>query len=275
MTSSISSQDFEFLRGFVRENSAIQLEAGKEYLADCRLTPVARSLGLKDLGELIAQVRTRSNPDARRRVLEAMTTNETSFFRDVHPFEALRAHVLPALLQARAADKVLNVWCAASSSGQEPYSLAMVLRECAPASAGWRVRIVATDISTEMLRRTRDGRYSQLEVNRGLPARLLVKYFEQQGLEWQVRKELRDMIDPQELNLAQRWPAWSSFDVIFIRNVLIYFDVETKREILGRARRLLRPDGALFLGGAETPMGIDDNFKRTAVGPSWCYRLAA
>ncbi|MSR63057.1 MAG: protein-glutamate O-methyltransferase CheR [Planctomycetes bacterium] len=271
----MSEQDFGFLRTFLREQSSIQLEPGKEYLAECRLTPVARALGLKDIAELVALIRRGTSVDARRRSLEAMTTNETSFFRDVHPFETLRDHVLPEIVRARAGERALNIWCAASSSGQEPYTIAMVIREHFPQVAGWRVRIIGTDISTEMLRRTREGRYSQLEINRGLPARLLLKYFERQGLEWQIKKELRDMVDAQEVNLAKRWPSWPIFDVIFLRNVLIYFDVATKREILGRARKLMRLDGALFLGGAETPMGLDDSLKRTQAGPSWCYRLAA
>lgn len=269
----ISSPDFSFLQTLVRERSAIVLEPGKEYLVESRLAPLARSVGLGGIGELVALLRLEPRGRLTEKVIEAMTTNETSFFRDVHPFEALRANILPDLMKARAKERTLNVWCAASSSGQEPYTIAMILRECGPALAEWRVRFIATDISQEMLRRSRDGIYSQLEINRGLPAKYLVKYFEKRGNDWQIKSDLRSMIEFKELNLIQAWPSMPPLDIVFIRNVLIYFDLPTKRAILGRIRQAMQPGGYLFLGGAETTLSIDENYKREQVGPSWCYRL--
>ncbi|MBI5364085.1 MAG: protein-glutamate O-methyltransferase CheR [Planctomycetes bacterium] len=269
----ISSPDFSFIQTLVRERSAIVLEPGKEYLAESRLAPVARSAGLGGIGELVARLRQEPRGQLTEKVIEAMTTNETSFFRDVHPFEALRTNLLPELMKARGKERTLNVWCAASSSGQEPYTIAMIMRESIPALVEWRLRFIATDISQEMLRRSRDGIYSQLEVNRGLPAKYLVKYFEKRGTDWQIKADLRSMIEFKELNLIQGWPAMPPLDIVFIRNVLIYFDLPTKRTILGRIRQAMHPGGYLFLGGAETTLSIDENFKREQAGPSWCYRL--
>ena len=270
---SINTTDFAFLQTLVRERSAIVLDPGKEYLAESRLAPIARGAGLPGIGELVAKLRTDPRGTLTDKVIEAMTTNETSFFRDVHPFEALRLNILPELIKARANERTLNLWCAASSSGQEPYTIAMLIRENFPALIEWRIRFIATDISQEMLRRSRDGIYSQLEVNRGLPAKYLVKHFEKRGSDWQIKADLRSMIEFKELNLIKPWPAMPPLDVVFIRNVLIYFDLPTKRAILGNIRKVLRPDGYLFLGGAETTLSLDESFKRAQVGPTWCYRL--
>jgi chemotaxis protein methyltransferase CheR len=221
----------------------------------------------------VARLRTAPLNGLQQKVVEAMTTNETSFFRDVQPFEMLKQMVVPELMKRRATERRLNVWCAASSTGQEPYSLAMMLRESFPSLGGWKVRISASDLSTEVLEKARRGRYSQLEVNRGLPAHLLVKYFQRQGVEWQIKDDIRNVIDYRQLNLIEPWPALPPMDVILIRNVLIYFDVETKRQILGKARRLLRPDGYLFLGGAETTLKLDDSFERVEFQRTGCYQL--
>ena len=202
-----------------------------------------------------------------------MTTNETTFFRDVHPFDALRTRVIPELMAARANERALTIWCGASSSGQEPYSIAITLREHFPQLAGWKVRLLATDLSSEMVRRTTAGSFSQLEVNRGMPAPMLVKWFDRRGVHWQAKPELCAMIEAFEMNLATPWPTLPAFDVVFLRNVLIYFDVETKRTILGKVRRAMRPDGWLFLGGAETTLNLDDAFERVAVDRATCYRL--
>lgn len=271
----ISTSDFTYLRGFLRERSAIVLEPGKEYLAEARLGPVARTLGLGTIDELLHKLRGEPDGAISTRIVEALTTNETSFFRDNHPFEALRTQILPELIKMRASERVLNLWCAASSSGQEPYTIAMLLKEHFPELATWRVRFLATDISQEMLRRSREGVYSQLEVNRGLPAKYLVKYFEKRGADWQIRKELRDSIEFSELNLSRPFPALPLLDIVFIRNVLIYFDVPMKREILGKIRRNLRRDGYLFLGGAETTLNVDEAFKRVPAGTTWCYQQAS
>lgn len=270
---SVGAAEFDYIRKLVRERSAIVLESGKEYLAESRLMPVAREVGCDSLEALVAKIRADRSGGLERKVVEAMTTNETTFFRDVHPFEALRKVVLPELLEARAGEKALNIWCGASSSGQEPYSIAMVLRERWQVLGDWKVRLMASDLSREMLDRTREGRYSQLEVNRGLPAPMLVKWLQKEGTTWQVKQELRAMLELQEMNLAGAWPQMPSFDVVFMRNVLIYFDVETKQAILGKIRRLLRPDGWLFLGGAETTINLDDAFERVPLDKATCYRL--
>jgi chemotaxis protein methyltransferase CheR len=205
-------------------------------------------------------------------VIEAMTTNETSFFRDIHPFETLRKVIMPDIMARRAATKTLSIWCGASSTGQEPYSIAMALSEVMPKFAEWKIDFIATDISKEMIRRSRDGKYNQIEVNRGLPATSLVKYFDKVGLEWQIKEPFRNMIQFREMNLTAPWPAMPLFDIIFIRNVLIYFDTATKSQILSKARKLLHPNGYLFLGCAESTMGLDDEFARMPSEKSSCYR---
>jgi chemotaxis protein methyltransferase CheR len=271
--SSLSKTDFEYVKNLVLKHTAIVLEAGKEYLVESRLTPLARQEGFASFEELIAQMRAQPSSGLHWKMVEAMTTNETSFFRDVHPFEALKKAILPELVTKRASERSLHIWCAASSSGQEPYTVAMLLREYFPVLASWTLRFVASDISTEMLARSREGRYSQLEVNRGLPATLLVKYFQKQGTEWQIKEELRRMIEFQQVNLAEAWPSWPPMDIILMRNVMIYFDVATKKAILSKIHRLLRPDGYLFLGGAETTMNLNDAFERIEFDKSGCYRL--
>jgi chemotaxis protein methyltransferase CheR len=208
-----------------------------------------------------------------RKIVEAMTTNETSFFRDFHPFEALRKSILPELITKRASSRELNFWSAACSSGQEPYSLALLLQENFPSLTGWSVRIIATELSAEMLVRAREGRYSQLEVNRGLPASLLVKYFQQHGSDWQIREDVRRKVEFQFLNLADPWPLLPPMDVVLMRNVLIYFGLDTKKKILGRVRQLLKLDGFLFLGGAETTFNLDDTFERAQFDRTICYRV--
>jgi chemotaxis protein methyltransferase CheR len=209
--------------------------------------------------------------DASDAVVDAMTTNETSWFRDAHPFNALRDELLPDLIERRRVARTISIWCAASSSGQEPYSIAMLIRHF-PELESWNVRILATDISPSMLKRTQEGLYSQLEVNRGLPAPLLVQHFNRVGMHWEVSDDLRRMVQTEFVNLAAPWPVLPPFDLIFMRNVLIYFDVPTKQTILGRVRRQLRPDGLLLLGGAETTMNLDANFERVQIGRSNWYR---
>ncbi len=269
----LTQQDVDYVRALVFDRSAIVLEADKGYLVDARLAPVAREAGLPSVQHLVNRLRVERPNGLHTRVVEALTTNETSWFRDIQPFEALKTHVLPGLIERRAAARRLTIWSAACSSGQEAYTIAMMLAQDVPALAGWTIRIVATDLSTEMVNRTKAGRYSQLEVNRGLPARYL-RFFRRVGVEWQVDDALRGKIDAFPMNLATAWPATlPTFDIIFLRNVLIYFNVPTKRDILGRARRQMHADGALFLGGAETPLNLDDNFERVPLAQAGCYRL--
>jgi chemotaxis protein methyltransferase CheR len=273
LAGSITDQDFAAIRKLLHEHSAIFLDGDKQYLVESRLAPVVRERNLTSIGELINQLRFQPDNGLRRRVVEAMVTTESSFFRDHHPFEALRQVVIPGLIKRRGAERQLRIWCAASSHGQEPYSIVLLLREHFPELALWKLSLLASDISREVLARAREGRYNQIEVNRGLPAALLVKHFEQHGTDWQLRPELRRMVDFAEINLAQPWPALPRMDVILIRNVMIYFDVETKRRILGWAARLLKPDGYLILGGAETTINLDDSFRRIEPLKAGLYQL--
>jgi len=270
---SISHAGFEYISSLVRQHSSIVLDSGKEYLVDQRLTSVAQEEGFASIEELAGWLRARSFNGVHLKVVEAMTTNETSFFRDFHPFEVLRRVTLPDLISRRGGERQLNIWCAACSSGQEPYSIAIVLREHFPALLNWNLRMLATDLSRKMLARAQMGRFNQLEVNRGLPANLLTKYFENRGIEWQVKDAIRKMIEFQVVNLTAPWPFLPAMDLVFMRNVLIYFDVQTKKTTLAKVRRLLKPDGYLFLGGAETTINLDDSFERLQFERSSCYRL--
>jgi chemotaxis protein methyltransferase CheR len=270
---SLAATDFDYVSTMVRDRSAIVLENGKEYLIEARLLPLARAHGTGTVTGLIKELRRAPSGPLRDLVVEAMTTNETSFFRDAHPFTALSDHVLPELVKSRSAERVLNIWCAACSSGQEPYSIAMLVQDIVGTDPGWRVRLLATDLSPAMLARTRAGVYSQFEMNRGLPANRLVRHFRQQGLEWQIEEPLRRMVETRAVNLDQDLPSMPSMDIIFLRNVLIYFDVATKRQILARVRRVLRPDGYLVLGGAETTLNLDDAFDRVQIGRAPMYQL--
>jgi chemotaxis protein methyltransferase CheR len=269
----LNNADFDFICKLVRDRSAIVLDAGKEYLVESRLLPLARSEGCASLQDLVLRLRTQSTNGLQQKVIEAMTTNETSFFRDLHPFEALKKVLLPELMRKREGERRLNFWCGASSSGQEPYTIAILLREHFPTLANWSVQFLATDLSVEMVERARAGRYSQLEVNRGMPAPLLVKYFQRHGVEWRVKDELRKMVEFRPMNLVESWGAMPELDIIFLRNVLIYFDVPTKKAVLGKIRRVLRPDGYLFLGAAETTLNLDDGFERMQFDKAGCYRL--
>lgn len=269
----ISDSDFTYIRNFIHENAAIVLEPGKVYLVESRLQPVAQHYGFASISDMIAEMRAQPVDGIHQSVIEAMTTHETYFFRDVYPFELLKKKILPDLIQRRAAERRLDLWCGAASSGQEPYSISMILREHFSRLSNWKVSFIATDLSKKMLGRCREGRYSQLEVNRGLAAPLLVKYFRRVGTEWQIKEELRRMIDFRELNLAQPWPALPPADVIFMRNVLIYFNTETRRDILGKIRNVLKPDGYLLLGAAETTLGIDESFKRVALEEGCYYQI--
>lgn len=269
----LNPADFAYISAFIRESSAIVLEPGKEYLVESRLMPIVRQEKLDSIASLVAQLRKRPLNGLHTQVVEAMTTNETSFFRDVAPFEGLRLQALPDLIARRATERRLRIWCGAASSGQEPYSLAMLMLEHFPALASWDVKIIATDISKDILQRAKTGRYSQLEVNRGLPAPMLIKYFERAGMEWQIKESVRKLVQFQELNLIRPWIGLPSCDFVFMRNVLIYFDVPTKQDILGRIRKVMRPDGYLFLGSAETTMNIDSNFTRVQLPKSSCYSI--
>jgi chemotaxis protein methyltransferase CheR len=271
--STIAKADFDYICELVYKRSAIVLEPGKEYLVQSRLVSVASQNGCTSLAELVTRLRTQPAGKLSQAVIEAMTTNETSFFRDMYPFEALKKTVIPELLAKRGSDPQLTIWCAAASAGQEPYSIALLLRESFPQIPKNNIRIIATDINTEVLTHAREGIYSQIEVNRGLPISMLLRHFEKSGANWQIREDIRQMVDFRECNLIQAWPLIPPVDILFMRNVLIYFDQETKKAILAKVRKALKPDGVFFLGGAETTMNLDDNFERVQLEKTACYRI--
>lgn len=270
---SVSAADFAFVAKLLRAQCGLVLEPGKEYLVKARLAPLASKHGLTGIDQLIARLRMSSTNGLATEVVEALVTTETSFFRDIHPFETLKRTVLPELIARRRTQRQLNIWCAASSSGQEPYSLAILLREYFPELDGWAIQISATDVSREMLERSRAGRYSQVEVNRGLPTPLLLKWFRQEGAYWQLDEKIRAAVTFSQLNLARPWPAMPTWDLVCLRNVMIYFDSDVKKSILSRVSRLLRSDGYLLLGGAETTLGLDDSFYRLEHLKSGFYQL--
>jgi chemotaxis protein methyltransferase CheR len=267
---SLSPAEFAFIAALVRRGSAIVLEAGKEYLVEARLKPLAQEYGLATVSEFISRAQLSVAPETERRIVDALTTNETSFFRDAEPFAALAEVVLPQLLAARAATRHLRIWSAACSSGQEPYSLAMQLSDALP--SGWTFEILGSDISNEMLSRAETGWYGPLEVNRGLTAPMLSRHFERSGAGWRVSGAVRRPVTFRRLNLAAPLPHLGRFDVIFLRNVLIYFDVETKRSVLRQVVPMMRPDGWLFLGSAETTIGVDDGLERVVTSRTSAYR---
>ncbi|MHC2433989.1 CheR family methyltransferase [Bradyrhizobium sp. USDA 4451] len=252
--------DYEYLRKLLKDHSGLDLSADKQYLIESRLLPLARKSGLSGIPDLVAKIRAGSSTHTVQ-VVEAMTTNETFFFRDKVPFDHFRDTIMPDVLKARAARRSVRIWCAAGSTGQEPYSLAMCLKEMGAALAGWRVEIIATDLSQEVLEKSKAGIYSQFEVQRGLPIQLLVKYFKQSGELWQINAELRSMVQHRQLNLLHDFSQLGTFDVIFCRNVLIYFDQDTKINIFNRLARQMEADGFLVLGAAETVVGLTDTFK--------------
>ena len=270
---SVTESDFNYISKLVLDRSAIIIEEGKEYLVESRIGPIAKSEGFDDIENLVNALRNNSSNGLKNKVVEALITNETSFFRDVHPFEALKNNILPELLKQRKSQKQLNIWCGASSSGQEPYSIAMLIHDNYPMLLDWNLTFIASDLSREMLDRCRSGEFTQLEVNRGLPAPLLIHYFERNGLKWSIKKELREMINFQQINLAEPWPYLPKMDIILMRNVLIYFDVKMKIKILKQIKSILQPDGYLFLGAAESTLNLDNSFERIKFKNSGCYQF--
>ena len=252
--------DYDYLRKLLKDRSGLLLSADKQYLVESRLSPVMRKAGLASLGELAARLRS-GNEELTVDVVEAMTTNESFFYRDKIPFEHFRDAIIPQLMAARSRERRIRIWCAAASTGQEPYSLAMAIKEMKDKLGGWRVDILGTDISMDVLEKAKAGVYSQFEVQRGLPIQLLVKYFAQAGDTWQIAPEIRAMVHYRQHNLLAEFAALGRFDIVFCRNVLIYFDQDTKSSVLNRIGRQLEPDGYLVLGAAETVVGLSDAFK--------------
>lgn len=270
---SLAAIDFDYLRTLVKNHTAIVLDPGKEYLAETRLAPLVSEQGCSSVQELLGVLRRQSFNGLHRKVLDAMTNNETWFFRDCNCFAALSEFILPEMMKRRAAERKLAIWSAACSSGQEPYSIAIAISEQFSVP-GWTFSILGTDFCSTILERARKGLYRQLEVNRGLPAKLLTRYFAQQGLHWQLKPDILAMVTLQFMNLNEPWSAAiPPADIIFLRNVLIYFDVQTRKEILARVRRILRPDGFLFLGCAETTLNLDAEFQIVQAKNYVCYKL--
>ena len=256
----MTPQDYEYLRKLLKDRSGLVLSADKQYLVESRLVPLARKAGLPGITELVAKMKSGAEQMVVD-VVEAMTTNETFFFRDKVPFDHFRDTIVPKLVQARGSRRSLRIWCAAGSTGQEPYSLAMALKEMGSQLSGWRLEILATDISVEVQEKSKAGIYSQFEVQRGLPIQLLVKYFKQVGEMWQINPDIRAMVQHRQLNLLHDFSSLGVFDVIFCRNVLIYFDQDTKITVFNRLVKSMEPDGFLVLGAAETVVGLTDAFK--------------
>jgi chemotaxis protein methyltransferase CheR len=270
----ISKPDFDYIVQLAQSQAAIVLEPGKEYLVEHRLTALAEQEGFGTLANFIGKLRSEATLNGlHHKSIDALTTNETSFFRDFHPFEALRKHILPRLIEQRAGVRQLTFWSAACATGQEPYSLAMLLHEHFPQLGDWRITILATDLSATVLKVAGAGHYSQFEVNRGLPAAYLVKYFTKQGDRWHLKPEIKNYVQFRPMNLIQPWPILPFFDLVFIRNVMIYFDVDTKKMILKRIRNCLPPHGHLFLGTAETTMNLDPEYQPVTFDRTVVYSL--
>ena len=272
---SITAENYAFLQRYIYQESGIVLDAGKNYLLESRLLPIVKQENLSTLNDLCNLLRATAPLPLKSRVVESMTTNETLFFRDLAFFDALQKQVLPNLINARKEWKRLNIWSAAASTGQEAYSLAMVLHDIQNAMQldGWRIQIFGTDLNQQVLDKAAAGRYLQIEVNRGLPARNLVKHFTRAGLDWQINDNLRSMVRFQRFDLRSPMTTLGPFDLVLCRNVLIYFDVDTKKKILGRIRKTLSPHGLLALGAAETTINLDPAYTRVVHGAATFYQV--
>lgn len=270
----MKAADFETLATLLKKRSGLALSEDKSYLLESRLMPVVRRRRLSGLEELATEIRRNCDESLLTEVTEVMTTNESFFFRDIKPFDQFRDVVLPFLKESRASCKTVRIWSAACSNGQEPYSLAMILREMQALFSGWRFDIVATDISHDVLKKAQDGVYSQFEVQRGLPIQLLVKYFKQVESGWQIDPSIRSAVQYKYFNLLEPMTSLGTFDIVFCRNVLIYFDQATKSDVLGRICKQMNPEGYLYLGGAETVLGISDQF-RPVQGQRGLYEVAS
>ena len=272
---SINQLDFDYIRALVRKKSSIVLDDGKMYLVISRLVPLAREHGFSSVGTFVSHLQSNAHGELHTLAVEAIATTETSFFRDLHPFVELRDTILPELIKARRnTSQSLCIWSAACSSGQEPHSISMILRDRFAELAGWNLQLLASDISRRMIERAKEGVYTQIEVNRGLPAPYLVRFFNQNESRWTLKDELRGMFRFFHQNLADEWAAVPPVDILMLRNVLIYFDVETRRKVLRRVRRLLRPGGYLMLGSAETTLNLDQEFVRVRMGRTVFYQVS-
>lgn len=254
--------DYEYLANFLLGTSGLALGTNKEYLLEARLIPLAQSLGMSGISELVQELKNGAEARVSSAVTEAMTTNETSFFRDKTPFEDLKDRLFPKLIEARRLSRRLKIWCAAGSTGQEPYSILMLLDDAFPELKDWTIELLATDLDKSAIERANSGIYTQFEVQRGLPVQMLMKYFDQVDAGWQIKEKIRNAVQWKQLNLLDNFTRLGNFDIIFCRNILIYFQQETKKVILDRLGQMIRADGHLFLGAAETVLGISTAFER-------------
>ncbi len=267
------SEVFRFFADLVTKNSGIEIKPEKTYLLESRLKELARARGLRDVEDLYQEASRKLTPQLRDEIIDAMTTNETYFFRDQHPFEALRKVVIPELKKLRQKEKNLKIWSAASSTGQEAYSIAMLIHEYFPELLSWRISILGTDISQEALKKAQQGAYSQIEVNRGLPVTFLVKYFKQNGARWVVNEKVRRLVTFRKMNLLDPFPpGFGPFDLVLCRYVLIYFSSDVKKKVLEKIAKVMKPKGYLFLGATENPLGLPKGFVRKVIGRTVCYQ---
>ena len=270
----LKDSDFDYIRDLVAKRTAIVLDTNKYYFVESRLDPIVDELGLKSPAELVLQLRkVPTSSQLHQKITEAITINETSFFRHLPSFRALQDHVIPKLLDSRTNQRELSLWCGACSSGQDPYTIMIILYEKFPQLVNWKLRFVATDISNKILEKAKEGKFSQLEINRGLPAQLLSQYFVKNDLDWQVKPEVRKRIEFRQLNLIESWPPLGKMDIIFLRNVLIYLDGPTKQKVISKAKELMHPDGFMFLGAAEMPMKLANTFEQIPLVRSECYQV--
>ena len=265
----IDPKNYKFLQEHVYSHSGIVLEGDKHYLFECRLAPIVRQLGLESIDDLCALIQLSHHPEVGHHVVEAMTTNETYFFRDLSQYDAIRTVLLPRLIEDRGDTKKLRFWSAASSTGQEAYSLAMLLIEAG--LSNWNIQILGTDFSSQVVERARSGRYQQIEVNRGLPATLLIKHFRRSGTDWRLSDQVRRMVSFETIDLRRSMRALGPFDLVFCRNVMIYFDATTKMNILKELHGTMFRGGWLLLGGAETAFGVEEYFEKLTVGNATVY----
>jgi chemotaxis protein methyltransferase CheR len=270
---SLTPRDYEFIRKMLSDNTGVQLGDSKQILVESRLAAFVMRNGQSTVRKVLSQLRFKPDSEFQRKITEAILINETSFFRDAHPFNCIKDFVLPDLIEKRAKRRQLSIWSAACSSGQEVYSIAMTLHQYFPQVDPWNIELTASDISMDMLERAQTGLFRQLEVNRGLPAQFLVRYFQRQGLRYKIDPRIRKMVQFRRINLIEPWPYIGQQDVILMRNVLIYFDMDTRKAVLARVRRHLKPDGFLFLGASETTLNIDKAYEQVRFGRTICYRL--
>ncbi len=267
----LAPKDVSYVRELVFDRSAIVLGEDKQYLVESRITMLARDLGLGSAEEVIARLKRDGDRTLEERVIEAMTTNETSWFRDVHPFNALKSVIIPEAMERNAAKRSLAIWSAACSTGQELYSVAMMLDSDFPELSSWKLDLVGTDISRKAVEKAQSGLFTGLEINRGLPATMLVRYFVRDGSGYRIPDDIRNKVRFGVLNLIEPWPPMPLFDVILLRNVLIYFDMDTRRRILGLAKQQLVQGGVLILGGAESVLSLVDGFVPVTIGTTTVY----